>query len=82
MFKQLIPFLTLWMLMACSSSQFSIHQLNVEYQTAPIGLDESVPRFSWQMQANLAQRGLKGVLERHQGDRSCLREQGLLAGVG
>ncbi|HCX24344.1 MAG TPA: alpha-L-rhamnosidase, partial [Cytophagales bacterium] len=47
------------MLMACSSSQFSIHQLNVEYQTAPIGLDESVPRFSWQMQANLAQRGLK-----------------------
>ncbi len=30
-------------------AQFKIKNLQVEYQTAPIGLDEAHPRFSWQM---------------------------------
>lgn len=32
-----------------AKAQFSLQNLQVEYQKAPLGLDEAHPRFSWQM---------------------------------
>ncbi|PHN01100.1 family 78 glycoside hydrolase catalytic domain [Flavilitoribacter nigricans] len=55
-------FLTL-LLMGCSllsvRADFSIHALQVEYQTTPLGIDEDLPRFSWQMQADDTERGYR-----------------------
>jgi alpha-L-rhamnosidase len=34
-----------------AAAQFKIKNLQVEYQTAPLGMDEAHPRFSWQMES-------------------------------
>ncbi len=34
-----------------AQAQVKINNLKVEYQTAPLGLDEAHPRFSWQMES-------------------------------
>jgi len=34
-----------------TAAQFKIKNLQVEYQTAPLGMDETHPRFSWQMES-------------------------------
>ncbi|MEN9296024.1 MAG: hypothetical protein RJA42_290, partial [Bacteroidota bacterium] len=34
-----------------AQAQVEINKLQVEYQTAPLGLDEAHPRFSWQMES-------------------------------
>jgi alpha-L-rhamnosidase len=47
----------LFVLSFVAQAQFSLQNLQVEYQKAPLGLDEAHPRFSWQM--NSAVRGEK-----------------------
>ena len=42
-----------------AEAQFKIKNLQVEYQSAPLGLDEAHPRFSWQMESGIAARGEK-----------------------
>jgi alpha-L-rhamnosidase len=39
-------------------AQFSLQKLQVNYQTTPLGTDEAVPQFSWQMQNGTNKRGL------------------------
>ena len=36
-----------------TQAQFSLQNLQVEYQKAPLGLDEAHPRFSWQMNSTV-----------------------------
>ena len=36
-----------------AQAQFSLQNLQVEYQKAPLGLDEAHPRFSWQMNSTV-----------------------------
>lgn len=38
-------------------ANFSIHELKVEYQSTPLGIDVKQPRFSWQMLAEDDERG-------------------------
>jgi alpha-L-rhamnosidase len=40
-----------------SLAQVSLTKLQVEYQERPLGMDESKPRFSWQMQSKAGARG-------------------------
>ena len=42
-----------------AEAQFKIKNLQVEYQSEPLGLDEAHPRFSWQMESVKATRGEK-----------------------
>jgi alpha-L-rhamnosidase len=42
-----------------AEAQFKITNLQVEYQSEPLGLDEAHPRFSWQMESVKATRGEK-----------------------
>ncbi len=37
--------------------QSFVRQLKVEYQETPLGIDISTPRFSWQMESNVNERG-------------------------
>jgi alpha-L-rhamnosidase len=39
-------------------SQGSISELQVDYQTQPLGIDVEIPRFSWQMVASTSERGI------------------------
>jgi alpha-L-rhamnosidase len=55
--KKSILALVLITLSYVAQAQFSLQNLQVEYQKAPLGLDEAHPRFSWQM--NSALRGAK-----------------------
>ncbi|CUH96025.1 hypothetical protein P22_2113 [Propionispora sp. 2/2-37] len=41
------------------AAEFYLHNLQVEHMTEPLGLDEKVPHFSWQMQAAAKERGLR-----------------------
>ena len=49
-----------------TAAQFKIKNLQVEYQSAPLGMDEAHPRFSWQMVSLSAQRGDKQLAYRIQ----------------
>ena len=49
----------LTLLSLSSFAQVSLTKLQVEYQERPLGMDESKPRFSWQMLRNSATRGDK-----------------------
>ncbi len=49
--------LCLSMLSLSSFAQVSLKNLQVEYQEKPLGMDESKPRFSWQMQGKAGARG-------------------------
>ena len=42
----------LFVLSFVAQAQFSLQNLQVEYQKAPLGLDEAHPRFSWQMNSS------------------------------
>ena len=42
----------LFVLSFVTHAQFSLQNLQVEYQKAPLGLDEAHPRFSWQMKSS------------------------------
>ena len=43
----------LFVLSYVAQAQFSLQNLQVEYQKAPLGLDEAHPRFSWQMNSTV-----------------------------
>ena len=47
-----------------SLAQVNIHKLQVEYQEKPIGMDETKPRFSWQMQSKTSARGDRQIAYR------------------
>jgi alpha-L-rhamnosidase len=47
-----------------SLAQVSLTKLQVEYQAKPLGIDESKPRFSWQMQSKPAARGDRQIAYR------------------
>ena len=49
----------LTLLSLSSFAQVSLTKLQVEYQNQPLGMDESKPRFSWQMLSNSTTRGDK-----------------------
>lgn len=51
--KKLILACLLFVLSFVTQAQFSLQNLQVEYQKAPLGLDEAHPRFSWQMISNV-----------------------------
>ena len=39
------------------AAQVKVNKIQVDYQTTPLGIDEEVPFFSWQMQTQPAERG-------------------------
>ena len=49
----------LTLLSLTSLAQVSLSKLQVEYQEKPLGMDETKPRFSWQMQSKTTNRGDK-----------------------
>ncbi|MBP6094496.1 MAG: alpha-L-rhamnosidase N-terminal domain-containing protein, partial [Cytophagaceae bacterium] len=58
--------LCLTLLSLSSFAQVSLTKLQVEYQDRPLGMDETKPRFSWQMQRNSTSRGDKQIAYRIQ----------------
>ena len=58
--------LCLTLLSLSSFAQVSLTKLQVEYQDRPLGMDETKPRFSWQMQSNSTSRGDKQIAYRIQ----------------
>ncbi|MHA8108711.1 family 78 glycoside hydrolase catalytic domain [Aquirufa sp. A-Brett2-W8] len=51
--KKLILACLLFVLSFVAQAQFSLQNLQVEYQKAPLGIDEAHPRFSWQMNSSV-----------------------------
>ena len=58
-YQKIIPFLFFSVFQYYyATAQLSIDQLQVEYQSEPLGIDIAAPRFSWQMVNQDAKRGI------------------------
>ncbi|MGR3810869.1 family 78 glycoside hydrolase catalytic domain [Jiulongibacter sp. NS-SX5] len=59
MYKKILALLTVFSLFSSSLfAQFTLQNLQVNYETTPLGTDLEIPQFSWQMEASTNQRGL------------------------